>query len=123
MTIAMRNPNASHIDFGFLSGVISSNQKAMPSDLDMIFERKSQFFIGEWKMLGEPISYGQEITLKALSKLDNFNVYIIQGYSNNQGRMVGKIYKFVGGNLMDIGDGEERLKDIMRAWYADADSR
>jgi len=117
MTNAMRNPNAAHIDFGFLAGVIPSSPKAMPSDLDMIFERHKQFFIGEWKMLGEPISYGQEITLKALSGLDNFNVYIIQGYSNSSGRVVGKIHKLVNNKLVNMGEGEERLKSIIKAWW------
>lgn len=121
MKPAMRNPSAAHIDFGFLSGVIPTNPKAMPSDIDMIFERNQQFFIGEWKMAGEHISLGQEITLRGLSTLDNFNVYIIQGYSNHEGRKIGKIFKFVNKKIVEIGSGEERLKGIIKAWYNNAD--
>ena len=67
MTTAMRNSQAQHTDFGFLQGVIPSNPKFMPSNVDMMLERKGKFFIGEWKREGEQISMGQKILLRALA--------------------------------------------------------
>ena len=49
----MRNAYASHTDFGFLRGVILENPKAMPSNIDMVFERRGNFLIGEWKRENE----------------------------------------------------------------------
>ena len=46
---AMRNAHATHVDFGFLRGVISSNPNFMPSNIDMVLERKGNFLFGEWK--------------------------------------------------------------------------
>ena len=117
----MRNANAPHTDFGFLLEVIPNNPKAIPSDIDMIFERKKQFFVGEWKVPGERMSLGQELTLRALSELENFSVYIIQGYSNSKGRIIKDIYKFVNGKPKLIGSGEERFLSIYKAWYDFAD--
>jgi hypothetical protein len=123
MTAAMRNSYAAHTDFGFLLQAIPSNPKAIPSDIDMIFERKKQFFVGEWKMPGEHMSRGQELTLKALSELDNFSVYIVQGFSNNEEQVIKNIYKFINGKPKLIGNGIERFFSIYRAWYDFADSR
>lgn len=122
MTLAMRSPNAAHIDFGFLSGAIPGHPKAIPCDIDMIYERNNQFLVGEWKVLGERISLGQEITLKAMSNMNNFNVYIIQGYSNQSGVEVGKICKLVNGKIVDIGSGKDRLKSIITSWWDYASS-
>ena len=46
---AMRNPDAKHIDFGELVGVIPSNPRFLPSNLDMVLERRGSFLVGEWK--------------------------------------------------------------------------
>ena len=63
---AMRNPEAKHLDFGELRGIIPENPRFLPSNLDMILERHQQFFIGEWKRPNEPISKGQFILLSKL---------------------------------------------------------
>ena len=39
----MRNGAAPHIDFSDLEGVIPSNPKLMPSNVDFIIERKGRF--------------------------------------------------------------------------------
>ena len=49
MIPAMRNARATHVDFGFLRGVIGSNPNFMPSNIDMVLERKGSFLFGEWK--------------------------------------------------------------------------
>ena len=72
----MRNTYASHTDFGFLSGVILDNPKAMPSNLDMVFERKGKFLVGEWKRTNEEISVGQKILLKQLAILRNLIIML-----------------------------------------------
>jgi hypothetical protein len=48
---AMKNVRATHVDFGFLRGLISENPKAMPCNIDMIFERKEHFLLGNGKDL------------------------------------------------------------------------
>ena len=78
----MRNAYASHTDFGFLRGVILENPKAMPSNIDMVFERRGNFLIGEWKRENEDISLGQKILLKALADQDKFTVLVINGYGD-----------------------------------------
>jgi len=75
----MRNAYASHTDFGFLRGVILDNPKAMPSNIDMVFERRGSFLIAEWKRKNEEISLGQKILLKALANQNKFTVLVING--------------------------------------------
>lgn len=123
MTNGMRNSNAAHIDFGFLRGVIPLNPKLLPSDLDMVIERKGQFFIAEWKRSGELMSDGQKRTLKELSYLPNFFVYIIEGYSDHEHRQVGEVCKMKSNTIESLGKGEDFLKDMIRAWYKYANSK
>jgi hypothetical protein len=114
---AMRNAYASHTDFGFLRGVILENPKAMPSNIDMVFERRGNFLIGEWKREDEEISLGQKILLKALADQDKFTVLVINGYSDNTGTEVDKFYKVTEDKLVILGNGIEGLKDYIDAWY------
>jgi hypothetical protein len=114
---AMRNAYASHTDFGFLRGVILENPKAMPSNIDMVFERRGNFLIGEWKREDEDISLGQKILLKALADQDKFTVLVINGYSDNTGTEVDKFYKVTEDKLVILGNGIEGLKDYIDAWY------
>ena len=114
---AMRNAYASHTDFGFLRGVILENPKAMPSNIDMVFERRGNFLIGEWKREDEDISLGQKILLKALADQDKFTVLVINGYSDDTGTEVDKFYKVTQNKLVILGNGIEGLKDYIDAWY------
>jgi hypothetical protein len=113
----MRNAYASHTDFGFLRGVILENPKAMPSNIDMVFERRGNFLIGEWKREDEEISLGQKILLKALADQDNFTVLVINGYSDYTDTEVDKFYKVTQDKLVILGNGIEGLKDYIDAWY------
>jgi hypothetical protein len=113
----MRNAYASHTDFGFLRGVILENPKAMPSNIDMVFERRGNFLIGEWKREDEDISLGQKILLKALADQDKFTVLVINGYSDDTGTEVDKFYKVTQDKLVILGNGVEGLKDYIDAWY------
>ena len=114
---AMRNAYASHTDFGFLSGVILDNPKAMPSNIDMVFERKGKFLVGEWKRTNEEISVGQKILLKQLTILPNFTVLIINGYSDSEGIEVDKFYQVGQSSLIYIDTGIDALKSYMNTWY------
>jgi len=117
MIKGMRNNQAKHIDFGFLSGVIEDNPKAMPSDLDMVLERKGKFLIAEWKRDGEKISMGQKILLKALAKHDNFKVLIIEGYSYDGNTEVKRIGIIKQDKLEKIAEGTDGLKKVIKRWY------
>tara|TARA_B110000858_G_C17757739_1_gene452941 strand:+ start:254 stop:616 length:363 start_codon:yes stop_codon:yes gene_type:complete len=117
MTTAMRNSQAQHTDFGFLQGVIDSNPKFMPSNVDMMLERKGKFFIGEWKREGEQISMGQKILLKALASKPDFVVYVIEGHSDDTGTEVKAIRRLNGDILSASGYGEDALKTLIQMWY------
>ena len=95
----MRDSNAKHIDFGFLKGCIKNNPKAMPSDLDMILERRGRFLVAEWKRTGEKLSIGQKIMLRELSLNAYFSVIVIEGYSLSNSTEVKDIYFYRNGEL------------------------
>ena len=113
----MRNAYASHTDFGFLRGVILDNPKAMPSNIDMVFERRGNFLIGEWKREDEDISLGQKILLKALADQDKFTVLVINGYSDDTGTEVNEFYKVSQDKLAILGSGVDKLKEFINTWY------
>ena len=113
----MRNAYASHTDFGFLRGIILENTKAMPSNIDMVFERRGNFLIGEWKREDEEISLGQKILLKALANQDKFTVLVINGYSDDTGTEVNNFYKVTKDKLVILGNGVEKLKYFINDWY------
>lgn len=113
----MRNAYASHTDFGFLRGIILENTKAMPSNIDMVFERRGKFLIGEWKREDEEISLGQKILLKALANQDKFTVLVINGYSDDTGTEVNNFYKVTKDKLVILGNGIEKLKHFINDWY------
>ena len=117
----MRNPDAKHIDFGELSGVIPTNPRFLPSNLDMVLERKGSFLVGEWKRPNESISRGQEILLNNLAKKDGFLVLLIEG-DTDDGMVVSKVQIFhpVKG-LVEWGDDVASLKNIITQWYARAE--
>jgi hypothetical protein len=120
---AMRNPDAKHTDFGDLIGVIPSNPKLLPSNLDMVIERFGQFLIGEWKRPSEKISLGQEILLKRLASKDDFVVLLIEG-DTDDGMVVNKIEAFTkDGSLTHIGDDVNALKGFIKFWYEHAEKK
>lgn len=75
---AMRR-KVEHIDFGFLKGIIKSNPRGLPSNVDGVYERFGHFLFLEFKRPGEQISQGQWILLKALAAMPKSQVWIITG--------------------------------------------
>jgi len=116
---AMRNANATHVDFGFLRGFIPSNPKFMPSNIDMVLERRGVLLFGEWKREDEEISQGQKILLTALAW--HHTVIIITGYVDNKPH-IGLIQKLTPtGTMTLIGQGEEDLINFLRGWYTEVE--
>ena len=114
----MRNPDAPHINFEEFFGMLG---KVIPSNIDMVMERRNYFLIGEWKRPNEKISKGQEILLKAFAKLDRFTVLVIIGDTDNK-MVVNKFWKInKDGKLFLAGSGVEQLKDFITDWYVLAD--
>ena len=114
----MRDRYAPHVDFGELSGLLG---KVLPSNLDMVLERKGHFLFGEWKRDGEKISKGQEILLKALSGLPNATVLVINGDTDN-GMRVERFWRILpDGGYVESGKGLIAFKDYITEWYLVAD--
>lgn len=111
----MRNPNAVHIDFKDLNGLMG---KIVPSNIDMVMERNGFFLIGEWKREGEQISVGQNILLKQLAKKDGwFTVLVIQGHTDGGTMVVDKFWNMGSdGILSPLGEGIEKFKEFLTYW-------
>jgi len=120
MIPAMRNAHATHVDFGFLRGIIRDNPNFMPSNIDMVLERKGNFLFGEWKREDEEIKQGQKILLKQLAWLHR--VLLITGYVDTEPHitLIQEILP-TNGNLKVIGKSVEDLKNYIQNWYKDAE--
>lgn len=116
MTQGMRNPKAEHVDFGFLTGVIKQKPKVLPVNVDMLYEINGYFLVGEWKNSNEQVSEGQKYALKALANTPKFTVLIINGVSNSEGTVIGKIYKVQNQSLKEVGSGITDLKALIQKW-------
>ena len=113
----MRNPDAAHTDYEDLLGLLPSNPKFLPSNVDGIAERNGKFLVMEWKRPNEKISKGQEFLLKALAKTPNFVVIIIIGDTDN-GMNIERFYYLqpIGKNVL-IGTSTQEFKDYYTFWY------
>ena len=80
---SLRSTLASVADYGDLIGLIPSNPKFSPSDIDGICERNGYFLVMEWKRHGEKVSEGQKRLLQALASNPRFMVVIIYGNTDN----------------------------------------
>jgi len=119
----MRNPYATHVDFFQFKGLIETNPKATPCNIDMIFERKCKFLVGEWKREGENISQGQGRLLLALAKQSQFTVLIIQG-NTDDGAVVEKFEQLCSDGVYRLlGRSFDDLKMFVTAWYNRADAQ
>ena len=119
MIPAMRNAHATHVDFGFLRGIIRDNPNFMPSNIDMVLERRGVFLFGEWKREDEEISQGQKILLTNLAW--HHTVIIITGYVDDKPH-IGLIQKMTPtGKLTVVGQGEEDLINFLRGWYVEVE--
>jgi hypothetical protein len=116
---AMRNTHATHVDFGFLRGFIPSNPNFMPSNIDMVLERKGVFLFGEWKREEEEMKQGQKILLTSLAW--HHTVILITGYVDTEPH-IGLIQKVTpSGNLTLIGEGKDDLINFLRGWYVEVE--
>lgn len=132
--MTLRNTMAQLVDYRDLEGIIDTNKSFACSDLDMIYERKGKFLVGEWKKKGEEISGGQLILLKALANTADFFVLLITGYSENTKLVVQKIQflnkkgefetKYEYDDLFNdkLEDGVNMLKEMIKTWYKWADN-
>lgn len=117
MTLAMRNPDAKHKDFGALIGLIPTNPRFLPSDIDMVYERNQCFLFGEWKRSGESLGGGQKILLKNLAKQPRSVVILIVG-NTDEGMHVEEVYQICAdGESVLLGNGFEALKEVILMWY------
>ena len=113
----MRNAFAKHVDFGFLRGAIKDNPKAIPVNLDMVYEHKSNFLFAEWKRENEEISIGQKILLKNLAKQHHCTVLLIIGYSDENYTEVNDFYVIRGDYMRRVGNGIDALKTYINSWW------
>ena len=117
----MKNDRATHVDFGFLRGLIPSNPKVMPSNIDMVFERRGYFLFGEWKREGEDMSYGQKIMLVNLAKLPRTKVLVITGHTDKQEVEVSDVTMITRDGLYkQLGNSVQDLRNILDTWYQKA---
>lgn len=112
---AMRNAQATHVDFGFLRGMIPNNPHFMPSNIDMIMERKGNFLFGEWKREGEEMKTGQKILLRALAQ--KHTVLIITGYVDTDAHISLLQVLTRNGMLNRIGENKQDLITYLQDWY------
>jgi len=113
----MRSASAAHVDFGDFAGMVESNPKLLPSDLDMIIERKGKFFVGEWKRQGENMNQGQEILLKTLAKQQQFTVCVIIGNTDTETIIQSVLCISKSGEYRKIGASLDDLKVFINQWY------
>lgn len=118
---AMRSLVASHVDYGDFIGLLPSNPKFCPSDLDGICERNGYFLIMEWKRPGEKMSDGQKRLLAALAANPKFMVVVIIGDTDN-GTNIQEFWQYgIDGKPFKSGIGFNSFKEFYRAWYELAD--
>jgi hypothetical protein len=116
----MRNPMATHTDYGEFQGLIKDHSNIVPSNVDGILERKGKFLIFEWKRVGEAVSKGQEIMLQTLAKKDGFTVLIIIGNTDKE-TVIEKFYKIGADSKCHLlGKGFNEFKLYYISWYNEA---
>ena len=118
---SLRSTLASVADYGDLIGLIPSNPKFSPSDIDGICERKGNFLVMEWKRPGEKVSEGQKRLLQALAANPKFMVVVIIGNTDN-GTNIQEYWQYAAdGKVFKAGTGFELFKSFYRLWYDYAD--
>jgi hypothetical protein len=91
----------------------------MPSNIDMVLERKGQFLFGEWKREDEEMKTGQKILLKELSWVHR--VLLITGYVDTQPHIVLIQQVLPNGTLKVVGKSVADLIKYIQDWYKDAE--
>ena len=113
----MRSASAAHVDFGDFEGMVESNPKLLPSDIDMIIERRGKFFVGEWKRQGENMNQGQAILLQTLAKQPQFTVCVIIGNTDAETVINSVLCISKSGEYRKIGASLDDLKVFINQWY------
>lgn len=113
----LRNQDARHIDFEAFVGIIPDNPKLLPSDLDMVIERRGYFLCAEWKRPNEKFSVGQRLMLEALSRKPDWRVLIVHGDTDG-GLNVTGVWLLQGLETIHLGSTAEHLKETIRYWYS-----
>ena len=117
----MRNPYATHIDYGGFLGVIPENPNFCPSNIDGIAERNGYVLVMEWKRKGEKVSNGQERLLRALAGMPETEVIIIRG-DTDDGLNIGTFWTVPRqGSCVYAGNGVDDFFNFYRRWYDYAD--
>ena len=113
----MRNPYATHIDYGGFLGLILENPKFCPSNIDGIAERKGHVLVMEWKRKGEKVSDGQRRLLQALANMPKVEVLIIRG-DTDDGLNIGDFWTVSSqGSCVLAGSGFHDFVIFYRRWY------
>jgi hypothetical protein len=113
----MRNPDAKHLDFKDLAGLIPEHPKFLPSNLDMVYERHGYFLVCEWKRPNEKFGTGQFILLKTLASTPRFSVLIVTG-DTDAGMSVSRIEKLKGnGDLEFRGNCMVHFEGLILTWF------
>lgn len=113
----MRNGDAPHTDFSDLAGLIPSNPKLLPSNVDFILERRGKFLFGEFKRPDEDLSVGQKILLEALSRKPGFNVFIATGWNEGTSLVITQLTTISNG-VWETSDCDlQDFKARILAWY------
>jgi len=119
----MRNPDARHLDFSDLTGLIPEHPKFLPSNLDMVYERRGHFLICEWKRPNEQFGGGQWILLQALAKTPKFSVLIVTG-NTDAGMSIQAIEQLKpDGSLERKGDTMVHFETMILKWFRYADKK
>lgn len=114
----MRNPDAKHKDFGALIGIIPTNPRFLPSDIDMVYERNQCFLFAEWKRASESFGGGQRILLRRLAMQPRTVVLLVVG-DTDDGMNVEQVL-YIDPSQVDpvlLGGGFETLKEVIIEWY------
>ena len=117
--MAMRNPNAPHVDYEFLKGVVPAKSGSiLPSNVDGILERNGKFLVLEWKRDEEELSTGQHILLKQLAATPGFTVILVYGHSANSFTKIDRFFRLnKDGSITQSGSGVEEFKKKYKAWF------
>lgn len=124
----MKNPDAPHIDFNFMKGIITNirddikdNPAWLACNIDMCCHRKTQFMFAEWKRPNEMLQKGQQYLLEALSANPNHHVFVVDGWSDKNGHEITQITRWVKKERFVQGHSKDDLLELIRKFYIHAE--
>jgi len=107
-------------DWALLDGCFGET-KIKPTDIDGFVERNGRFLILETKAPGASIPQGQFITFQQLVRRAGAMVIVIWGTNNKVEHI--KVFTGLHINGIDEDADNERLKQVVSAWFAKANDR